>query len=419
MGHYLRSWFCVAILATLSPAVTAAQPDPPAREAARVAKERRALERELQSILGPVGGSDREEMQRRIEERLPADVRQLQSNQMTLEELRVVIELARQAAQTLKAQANGRLRSDPANPLRSGRLSGQRPPTPLRRDNAVSIEVVTSGQTTRAIVSSGSVSRTAWSPEELRALVGETHTVLQNGEDLPAAWREVLGDRRVIRVTPLSPKLTLREHLDAGALADRPATPANTKVFSALPGGGSAPIEQQLRDMQLSTDEAERWKDLHDEMSDVGETGRRFGFAIEPATRAAILDEWYTGTSTQFILVGHYDESEGKFYLPNGEAIAIAELNSRRRALPPTRVIVLISCNTGRVNATLHSPAEKLIQTGAAKTVIAPTEQVSALTAPELLRAVFLGGQTMREIFVKHHYQIITMQSMTPSRDVG
>ena len=89
---------------------------------------------------------------------------------------------------------------------------------------------------------------------------------------------------------------------------------------------------------------------------------KELGIALEPAQKKRVLRELATGDRNILVVIAH--GTDDRLYLPGigSGTISTRDLLSITRATAPPRVIVLISCNAGVVNARAESLVETLLR---------------------------------------------------------
>lgn len=299
----------------------------------------------------------------------------------------------------------------------AGRLSNLLGTAPAREidpvllDDALYVDVRTKGSSTHALVWLGALRNApperldpAWadvtqlnSPDKLKELLSTRRTLVTVGDSLPMEWADSINRDDVlhVHVSERSPKNTLDEHVRAAAILARRYEPGKTKIFSGLPKADREPeLIDELESLGLRRDQAEGWRRLGEEIKGIE---KETGNPVEEATKTAVLEALRSGNMDTIVLFAH--SQYGSIRLLDGNRITREELQSVRRGERPLRTVVLISCDTGNVNANTPAIAEILLENNLASNVIAPPGLVSATEIPAMMRRFLRDGQTLNSAF--------------------
>jgi len=236
-------------------------------------------------------------------------------------------------------------------------------------------------------------------PDALGAVAASSGTVLSVGESLPDEWARALKDAgiRHVQVSDRSPKRINDDHVIAALALTAQYERGKTLIFDGLPrssGKGFNGLIEQMQLLGLPLEHAEAWGRLDDQIRAVeAETNRQ----VEVATKAAILDALQRGSTDTLVLFAH--SQDGSIRLPGGDSIRRDELRAISRTAAPPRTIVLISCDTGNINAETAAVAEILLENKLGITVLAPPGPVSAREVPRMLRRFLGEGATLDHAF--------------------
>lgn len=234
--------------------------------------------------------------------------------------------------------------------------------------------------------------------EEFEKLLGDSNTVVHQGDDLPEAWTNRLRkDRDYLRHSRRSQREGLGEFVRATELLDRHAEPGKTRIFNALPqaSGGLALFGELLR-MRLDTKELDGWQQLQ---RDIGAVQAESEIKIEEGTKEAFLEELRKGENDTIVLFAHSED--GAVHFRNGEKLSSAELFAIQREIAPDRNVILNTCEAGKVNGRVQSFSEALLAGNLGLNVIAHPEPLSGADVPEILRELLVNRKTFKEVFVR------------------
>lgn len=234
--------------------------------------------------------------------------------------------------------------------------------------------------------------------EEFEKLLGDSNTVVHQGDDLPKEWTDHLReDRGYLRHSRRSQRQGLGEFARAAELMDRHAEPGKTRIFNALPQAseGLALFGELLR-MGLDTKELEEWQQLQ---RDIGAVQAESEIKIEEGTKEAFLEELRNGENDTIVLFAH--SADGAVHFRNGERLSKEELSAIQREIAPERNLILNTCEAGKVNARSQSFSEALLAGNLGLNVIAHPEPLSGADVPQILRELLVMRKTFKEVFVR------------------
>jgi hypothetical protein len=217
--------------------------------------------------------------------------------------------------------------------------------------------------------------------------IKQSSVIVHAGDDLPQDWLHALfasNGGSYTRKSDRSPNVSTEDMGIAASLGARSLSRSNTKLFNALPQeGGLASSLAELWRMGLDLGRRHDWQDLS---ADVKLTANALGLQVDSVTKADVLQELSVGQSDVVFLIAH--SSSGVLYLPGkgGESISRNDLDRIKRDATPNRIVVLITCKGGTVNADTTSLAEAVLENRLARSVFASPLDVDARNVPQLLR---------------------------------
>lgn len=234
----------------------------------------------------------------------------------------------------------------------------------------------------------------------LKALYASGAPVVHLGDVPPASQlREITGgesDQTVIRKKS-SVNQDAKSIARATMLASRPLSPENTVIFNALPQERDAAASKQERSRMQIVGTGEAWGSLNDGIERASE-----GFKSQTASKAALLEEFRTGTSNVVVIYAHFDGT--RLHLPGKEgslgdnSISLEELSQiDRSGQPANRLVILVACNTAAPSANKGpSLVNVMLEKGIARSVMATDRPYDARDIPALMER-FRQGTPVRE----------------------
>jgi len=246
--------------------------------------------------------------------------------------------------------------------------------------------------------------------------------VIHQGADLPESWMKELtkNEASFVRVSSRSPN-TAEEQPHAIQLGDQGLRPPSlfgqvrTRIFNGLPQAkGQLRGRWELWRMDLPISERAEWQRVQD---NVQQTLRQTPFSGELAKKASLIQGLKSHDYDVVVLIAHNDGA--KIYLPDGKSISREELDQIRLPSSPDRVIVLITCRAGQVNADTVSWAERVLRNKLAKTVFASPVDVDASKVPQLLHDLLttqgiLGTSPLRPTLQRYGFIQVVRDSVAP-----
>lgn len=174
-------------------------------------------------------------------------------------------------------------------------------------------------------------------------------------------------------------------------VARRPVDPAKTVIYNATPQQRDPLLFASESAHMRIGGEAEDWAELND---DIARRSRGFPPA-RVATKAAVLNEFATGTSNVVLLYAHFDGIT--LHMPDaagrpGVGITLADFeNLPDRSDARDRVIVLVACSTGKATAGESSLVSLLLKKRFARAVLATALPYDAQRIPAFLNSLSAG----------------------------
>lgn len=250
--------------------------------------------------------------------------------------------------------------------------------------------------------------------EEFEKLLGESNTVVHQGDDLPEAWTDRLRkDRAYLRHSRRSHREGLGEFVRAAELLDRHAELGKTRVFNALPQASEdEDLHGELLRMGLNTKELKGWQQLR---QDIGAVQAVSEIKIEEGTKEAFLQELREGEMDTIVLIAHSED--GAVHFRNGETLSAEDLSAIQREIAPDRNLILSTCEAGKVNAPVQSFSEALLAGNLGLNVIAHPEPISGADVPDILRELLVKRKTFREVFVQRRGYVPVSENL--DRELG
>jgi hypothetical protein len=171
------------------------------------------------------------------------------------------------------------------------------------------------------------------------------------------------------------------------ALAGKPLKQGSSIIFNAFPREQSLLRSKRERVRMRIAGSKSDWIAVNKDL------GSRLkpGFPMVTANKQDLVEELHHGSRDVVLLMAHSESRT--IHLPGAKGLSISfdELDRLRRDVPPDRVVVLLACDAGGVNASGQSLAEIIIKNGLAKTVLAPAGTIYAESVPGIINDLTSG----------------------------
>ncbi len=281
-------------------------------------------------------------------------------------------------------------------------------------------KTVVSAATDQGIASWVAAKEESAATEEIKGYLSHSDLIVHEGEELPEELAAILKDhsKHYVRRSRRSPNRGIAEAAGAARLAEKPLSVADTKLFNSLPQatGGALSLIETWR-MGLDTGQRDDWQKLS---RDVVDAARSLALRVEVARKRSVMRELSQGNSNVVFVIAHNDGEALPLPGMVGGSISLDELSQVKRDVAPGRIIVLITCAAGAVNASRASLAEILLENRLARTVFASPSPVDARNVPKLLTQLFIRDVNWHNILTEAGFkQLVTLDPAGHNKVLG